>query len=83
MTKCMRTRMRISFDDVGPRLAFHASQQGRNCVGRPGSLRESVTMLPVEFVAVQGLRILAGPLEGLHKTPVIDVKLVLDPGAGR
>jgi tRNA-Thr(GGU) m(6)t(6)A37 methyltransferase TsaA len=37
----------------------------------------------VRIVAVQGLRILVQPLEALDKTPVIDVKPVLDPAAER
>ena len=37
----------------------------------------------VRIAAVQGLRILVGPLEALDKTPVIDVKPVLDPAAER
>jgi tRNA-Thr(GGU) m(6)t(6)A37 methyltransferase TsaA len=37
----------------------------------------------VEIVAVAGLRILVRPLEALDKTPVIDVKPVLDPAAER
>ena len=37
----------------------------------------------VRIVAVEGLRILVTPLEALDKTPVIDVKPVLDPAAER
>ncbi len=37
----------------------------------------------VRIAAVQGLRILAGPLEALDKTPVIDIKPVLDPATER
>jgi len=37
----------------------------------------------VEILATQGLRILVGPLEALDKTPVIDVKPVLDPVSER
>ncbi|HEX6519886.1 MAG TPA: tRNA (N6-threonylcarbamoyladenosine(37)-N6)-methyltransferase TrmO [Streptosporangiaceae bacterium] len=37
----------------------------------------------VQIVAVEGLRILVRPLEALDKTPVIDVKPVLDPVAER
>jgi tRNA-Thr(GGU) m(6)t(6)A37 methyltransferase TsaA len=37
----------------------------------------------VRIVTVDGLRILVEPLEALDKTPVIDVKPVLDPVAER
>ncbi len=37
----------------------------------------------VRILAVEGQRILVGPLEALDKTPVIDVKPVLDPAAER
>ena len=37
----------------------------------------------VQIVAVEGLRILVRPLEALDKTPVIDVKPVLDPATER
>jgi len=37
----------------------------------------------VRIVTVDGLRILVEPLEALDKTPVIDVKPVLDPAAER
>jgi tRNA-Thr(GGU) m(6)t(6)A37 methyltransferase TsaA len=37
----------------------------------------------VQVVTAQGLRILVRPLEALDKTPVIDVKPVLDPAAER
>jgi tRNA-Thr(GGU) m(6)t(6)A37 methyltransferase TsaA len=37
----------------------------------------------VQIVAVQGLRILVQPLEALDRTPVIDIKPVLDPAAER
>jgi tRNA (Thr-GGU) A37 N-methylase len=37
----------------------------------------------VRIVAAQGLRILVWPLEALDKTPVIDVKPVLDPATER
>ena len=37
----------------------------------------------VEILRKQGLRILVGPLEALDKTPVIDVKPVLDPMSER
>jgi tRNA-Thr(GGU) m(6)t(6)A37 methyltransferase TsaA len=37
----------------------------------------------VSIVDVQGLRILVEPLEALDKTPVIDVKPVLDPATER
>jgi tRNA-Thr(GGU) m(6)t(6)A37 methyltransferase TsaA len=37
----------------------------------------------VRIVDIQGLRILVEPLEALDKTPVIDVKPVLDPATER
>jgi len=37
----------------------------------------------VRIVATDGLRILVGPLEALDKTPVLDVKPVLDPATER
>lgn len=37
----------------------------------------------VRVRAIEGLRLLVGPLEALDSTPVIDVKPVLDPGAER
>jgi len=37
----------------------------------------------VHILAAEGLRILVQPLEALDKTPVIDVKPVLDPTAER
>lgn len=37
----------------------------------------------VRIIATQGLRILVRPLEALDKTPVIDVKPVLDPATER
>jgi len=37
----------------------------------------------VRILAAEGLRIQVGPLEALDKTPVIDVKPVLDPAAER
>jgi tRNA-Thr(GGU) m(6)t(6)A37 methyltransferase TsaA len=37
----------------------------------------------VRILEVQGLRILVEPLEALDKTPVIDVKPVLDPATER
>jgi tRNA (Thr-GGU) A37 N-methylase len=37
----------------------------------------------VQIVAAQGLRIAVQPLEALDKTPVIDVKPVLDAAAER
>lgn len=37
----------------------------------------------VRIADIQGLRILVGPLEALDKTPVIDVKPVLDPATER
>lgn len=37
----------------------------------------------VRVLAVEGLRIRVGPLEALDKTPVIDIKPVLDPTAER
>jgi len=37
----------------------------------------------VRIVDVQGLRILVEPLEALDKTPVIDIKPVLDPATER
>ncbi len=37
----------------------------------------------VRIVATHGLRILVRPLEALDKTPVIDVKPVLDPATDR
>jgi tRNA-Thr(GGU) m(6)t(6)A37 methyltransferase TsaA len=37
----------------------------------------------VQIVATEGLRILVRPLEALDKTPVIDVKPVLDKGTER
>ena len=37
----------------------------------------------VRILAVQGLRILVGPLEALDKTPILDVKPVLDPATER
>src|SRR5260221_4125790 len=41
-------------------LAFHASQEGRNRVGRPGSLPESVTLLPVGGLSTGAWRCPAG-----------------------
>ena len=37
----------------------------------------------VQILAVEGLRIFVGGLEALDRTPVLDVKPVLDPGAER
>ncbi len=37
----------------------------------------------VQVLAVEGPRVLVGPLEALDKTPVIDVTPVLDPAAER
>ena len=37
----------------------------------------------VQVLATEGLRILVRPLEALDKTPVIDLKPVLDPAAER
>ena len=37
----------------------------------------------VKVIAAQGLRILAGPLEALDGTPIVDVKPVLDKTAER
>jgi tRNA-Thr(GGU) m(6)t(6)A37 methyltransferase TsaA len=37
----------------------------------------------VQVVATEGLRILVRPLEALDQTPIIDVKPVLGPAAGR
>lgn len=37
----------------------------------------------VQILTVEGLRILVGPLEALDRTPVIDIKPVLDPVAER
>jgi len=37
----------------------------------------------VQVLAVEGSRVLVWPLEALDKTPVIDVKPVLDPAAER
>src|SRR6516162_374394 len=37
----------------------------------------------VQVLATEGLRVLVWPLEALDKTPVIDVKPVLDPAAER
>lgn len=37
----------------------------------------------VEILAIDGLRIQVGPLEALDRTPVLDIKPVLDPAAER
>jgi tRNA-Thr(GGU) m(6)t(6)A37 methyltransferase TsaA len=38
---------------------------------------------PVRVLGVDGTRVRVGPLEALHGTPVLDVKPVLGPVAGR
>jgi tRNA-Thr(GGU) m(6)t(6)A37 methyltransferase TsaA len=38
---------------------------------------------PVRVLGVEGTRIRVGPLEAVHGTPVLDVKPVLGPVAGR
>jgi tRNA (Thr-GGU) A37 N-methylase len=38
---------------------------------------------PVRVLGVDGTRIRVGPLEAVHGTPVLDVKPVLGPVAGR
>jgi len=50
---------------------------------RSGDRPNPIGLHPVRVLGVDGTRIRVGPLEAVHGTPVLDVKPVLGPVAGR